>query len=157
MPDARFEEGRDAPVFVTALDSEGLEVISALTQDAIFPVTEMRWQRSQRRFAILLNRFRWEDKTDAERRKRPFERVQSLLVIDDVTKVQSQGINQSDTGMILSLLALSWEAGEDGTGRVVLTVAGDGALGLEVECLDVSLKDVTQPYLAPSGKAPSHE
>ncbi len=33
---------------------------------------------------------------------------------------------------------------------MVLTLAGDGAIALEVEALDVTLKDVTRPYIAPS-------
>jgi hypothetical protein len=38
----------------------------------------------------------------------------------------------------------------------VLTLAGDGAIALEVECLDVTLRDVTRPYAAISGKLPMH-
>ena len=34
--------------------------------------------------------------------------------------------------------------------------AGDGAIGLDVETLDVTLKDVTRPYVAPSRKIPDH-
>jgi hypothetical protein len=36
-------------------------VLSPLVQDAVFPVTEMHGTRAERRFAVLLNRFRWED------------------------------------------------------------------------------------------------
>ena len=38
----------------------------------------------------------------------------------------------------------------------MLTLAGDGAIALEVEALEVTLQDVTRPYRAPSGKAPAH-
>ena len=155
--DATFDEGAERPVFVTATDAEGLEVISALTQDAVLPITEMRWEPNKRRFALLLNRFRWEDRLAAERRGRPYERVQSLLVADDVTHVRSQGIDRADRDTVLSLLALSWAPGEDGSGTLTLTLAGDGAVELAAECLDVTLRDVTRPYLAPSGKAPTHD
>jgi hypothetical protein len=40
----------------------------------------MKWDRKRRRFAVLLNRFRWEDREAAERR--PPERVRALLVIE---------------------------------------------------------------------------
>ena len=40
---------------------------------------------------------------------------------------------------------------------MLLTLAGDGALRLEVEAIEVTLKDVTRPYRAPSGKVPHHE
>ncbi|MHC0054507.1 DUF2948 family protein [Actibacterium sp. D379-3] len=155
--DARFEDGGAQPLSLKALEAADLEVISSLVQDAVFPVTEMAWRPRERRFALLLNRFRWEDRVDAERRGRPYERVQSVLAFDDVAGVASQGVDRGETDMILSLLSVAFEPGEDGTGRVVLTLAGDGAIALDVECLDVTLKDVTRPYLAPSRKVPVHE
>ena len=154
--DATFEEGREAPLYLAALDPDDLQILSALAQDAVFPITEMRWQPRASRFALLANRFRWEDLTAAERRQRTPERVQSLLVIDNVLTVASQGIDRSDSDLILSLLAVSFTPGEDGTGEVLLTLAGDGAVRLEVEALEVTLKDVTRPYAAPSRKVPKH-
>ncbi len=154
--DATFEDGREAPLRLLAQDVADLEIVSALTQDAVFPATQMRWQKAQRRFVLLLNRFRWEDVVAAAHRRRPVERVQTLLVIEDVQAVQVQGLTQDDKDMVLSLLALDFEAGEDGMGRLLLTLAGDGAIALEVETLNLTLKDVTQPYLAPSRKTPRH-
>ena len=154
--DASFEDGREQPLRLKALDAEDLAVMAALIQDAVFPSAEMKWDAKARRFAILLNRFRWEDVENARLRKRDYERVQSLLVIEDVMKVQSQGVDKSDPDMVFSLLSLTFTPGEDGTGRVELTLAGDGVIGLDVETLEVLLRDVTRPYVAPSAKAPSH-
>ncbi|WP_170359514.1 DUF2948 family protein [Ruegeria arenilitoris] len=156
MTDASFHDGREAPLNLGAEDAEDLQVISTLAQDAVFPVTEITWQPSQRRFGLLLNRFRWEDKDAATRRDRPFERVQAVLVFDSVLSVASQGIDRSDKDMVMSLLSIDFEAGEDGAGQVLLTLAGDGAIRLKVEALDATLKDVTRPYKAPSGQAPHH-
>lgn len=156
MQDASFEDGREVPLNLGALDAEDLEVLSSLAQDAVFPVTEMRWRKAERRFALLLNRFRWEDCEAAERRGRTYERVQSLLVVDNVMAVASQGVDRSDRDLVLSLLSVAFEPGEDGTGHVLLTLAGDGAIRLSVEALEVSLRDVTRPYRAPSGQAPDH-
>lgn len=155
--DARFEDGREAPLNLGALDQDDLQVLSALVQDAVFPVAEMTWRAKERRFAILLNRFRWEDRDNAEKRRRDVERVQSLLVIENVQKVASQGVDRADKDMILSLLSLAFEPGEDGTGDVMLTLAGDGALRLTVEALELSLRDVTRPYIAPSKQVPDHD
>lgn len=155
--DARFEDSREAPLNLGALDAEDLQVISALVQDAVFPVTEMTWRAKERRFAILLNRFRWEDRENAEKRRRDVERVQSLLLVENVLSVASQGVDRSDKDMILSALALDFEAGEDVNGAVTLTLAGDGAIRLSVEALEVSLKDVTRPYVAPSKQVPDHD
>lgn len=156
MTDATFEDGGESPLNLGALSRDDLPVISSLVQDAVFPVTEMRWQTAKNRFALLLNRFRWEDSDAAEARGRAYERVQSLLVVDSVLSVSSQGVDRSDKNVILSLLDVSFEPGEDGAGHVILTLAGDGALKLSVEALEVSLRDVTRPYQAPSGKQPCH-
>ncbi|HKL70992.1 DUF2948 family protein [Salibaculum sp.] len=154
--DARFEDGAERPLRLRALDANDLSVISGLVQDAIFPGSEMRWDRSARRFGLLLNRFRWEDAPRAEAQGRAYERVQSVLAFEDVLSVQSQGVAPGDSETILSLLAVRFEPGEDGTGQVLLTLAGDGAIRLEVETLEAVLRDVTRPYAAPSGARPNH-
>jgi len=152
--DAKFEDGAEAPLNLGAMDPEDLQVVSSLSQDAIFPITEMTWRPGERRFAILINRFRWEDQG---RTRHAPERVQSLLVIDNVLRVASQGIDRNDRDTVLSLLSVTFEPGEEGSGHLILTLAGDGAIRLEIEALDVTLKDVTRPYRAPSGKAPNHD
>lgn len=154
--DARFEDGADRPLRLIAADADDLQVVSALTQDAVFPISEMSWDARARDFALLLNRFRWEDAQAAGKRGRDVERVQSVLLFRDVAKVQSQGVDRGEKDVVMSLLSVSFEAGEDGAGRVVLTLAGDGAIALDVEAINVTLKDVTRPYLAPSRKTPDH-
>ena len=151
--DARFEDGREAPLNLGAMDADDLQVISALSQDAVFPITEMRWQAKARQFALLLNRFRWEDEGKA--RHAP-ERVQSVLAFDNVLSVSSQGIDRSDADVVLSLLSIRWEAADQTSGDILLELAGDGAIRLRVEAIEARLKDVTKPYVAPSKRAPEH-
>lgn len=157
MTDARFQDGGEAPLRLVAQDAEDLKVLSTLVQDSVLPVTELKYDAKRRRFALMLNRFRWEDRTEAEQVGRAYERVRSVLVVEDVRKVQSFGIDRAEKGLVLSLLSINFEPGEDGTGRVILTLAGDGAVALEVEALDLRLDDVTRPYRAPSGKVPTHD
>ena len=149
VEDARFEDGGEKALRLKALEPDELPVIASLVQDAVFPGSEMTWDRRGRRFALLLNRYRWEA-------GRSPERVQSVLTIEDAVRVASQGVERGDGDMVLSLLTLAWEPGEDGTGACVLTLAGDGAIRVEVEALEVTLTDVTRPYVAPSGKRPEH-
>ena len=156
MADARFEDGAERALSLKAETPEDLAVISALVQDAVLPIGEMRWDAGGRTLAVFLNRFRWEDRAAADREGRPYERTRALLVLGNVTHVASQGIDRTDKDLILSLLTLGWEPGSEGTGRLILTLAGDGAIAASVECLDVTLRDVTRPYLAPSGHAPHH-
>jgi hypothetical protein len=157
MTDARFQDGGEGPLRLIAQDAEDLKIIAALVQDAVLPVTELKYDAKRRRFALMLNRFRWEDRTQAEQVGRAYERVRSVLVVEDVRKVQSFGFDRADKDLVLSVLSMSFEPGEDGTGRVILTLAGDGAIALDVEALDIRLDDVTRPYRAPSGKVPTHD
>lgn len=149
--DARFEDAQERPLRLQAQDVDDLTILSALLQDAVFPITEMRWQPKKRRLGLLLNRFRWEDAGNHAP-----ERVQSLLVIDGVLAIASSGIDRAEADTILSLLSLSFEPTGDGAGHVLLTLAGDGAIRARVEALDLTLKDVTRPYSAPSRSTPRH-
>lgn len=150
MTDARFEDGEDKPLNLGAFGAEDLGVISALSQDAVTMVGDLHFDQKRREFALLLNRFRWENRTPAP------ERVRAGLLFRDVMGVKVQGIDHSEAETVLSLLSIGWEAGEDGAGRVVLTFAGDGAIALEVEALDATLRDLTRPWAAPSGRTPQH-
>ena len=41
MSDARFEDGAEQPLRLMAQDADDLAVLSALLQDAVFPIIEM--------------------------------------------------------------------------------------------------------------------
>ena len=156
MMDAEFSDGAERPVNLGALDADDLGVISALVQDAVLPATEIKWLRRDRKLALLVNRFRWEDVDQAKSQRRPVERVQSLIVINDVNGVASQGVNPRDADVILSILSLDFDGVADGAGALTITLAGDGAIRANVDALDVTLRDVTRPYIAPSGNVPQH-
>ena len=152
MSDARFEDGMDKPLRLIAFDAEDLQVVSAMTQDAVWPAAQMAWHSKERRFAVLLNRFRWEAHSASQA-----ERVQSVLSFEDVKAVQTQGFDQRDSDLILSLLSITFIPATDGTGTCLLTLAGDGAIRLEVEALEAGLRDVTRSYVSPAKRAPSHD
>ena len=157
MADARFEDGGEGPLRLVAQEAGDVPVISALLQDAVLPVGEMRLDRKRRRLVALVNRFRWEDREAAKTAGRGYERVRSLLTVEDVLAARVQGVDLAAQDVVLSILSLEFVAGEDGMGRLILTLAGDGAVALEVEVLDLRLEDVTKPYYAPSRHAPDHE
>jgi len=162
MTDARFEDGAEAPLRLLARDAQDLRVMSALLQDAVLTGADMQFSRQKRRFALLVNRFRWEDEAFARAAGRRFERVRAVLAFSDVVGVAHQDLSR-DAQTVLSLLSVEFTPDGDsapgepsGPGRVLLTFAGDGALALDVECLEVELSDVTRPYAASAGQAPRH-
>ena len=170
MSDARFEDADERPLRLLARDSDDLRVISALVQDAVLTGADLGYQRRTRRFSLLINRFRWEIQSGEPATDRPAERVRSLLVFNDVLRVRQQGLEARDPDTVLSLLAIDFtpaqaQASDDdatGTdpaatpGRVTLVFAGDGAVALDIDCIEVHLGDVTRPYNAPSRLVPEH-
>lgn len=156
MMDASFSDGAENPIRLRAENADDLTVISALLQDSVGQNSETSWQPKKHRFALLLNRFRWEDEAAAKTQGRPFERVQSTLVINGVLKVGGEGVDPKDKEQIFSLLSLSFTPTEDGAGTLSLLLSGDGAIHLSVECLDITLTDVSRPYLARAKHEPAH-
>lgn len=158
MPeDARFQDADQAgPLRLMAESEADLPVIGALVQDGVVQASDMSFMQRGRRFAMLINRFRWEDRDAAQLSGRPLERVQSLLFVDSVLGVKTQGIQPGDPDTVLSLLSVDFEQGEDAAGVLTVTFAGDGALRFDVECVDVKLKDVSRPYEARAQRVPDH-
>ncbi len=155
--DAGFNDALDRPLNLGAQDAEDLQVISSLTQDAVLTVDDLKWNRAERQLVFLLKRFRWEDVELAKQQGRDPERVQSLLVIQNATGLASQGIDRKQADIVLSLMSLEFSGAVDGVGDLILTFSGDGALKVQVDGLDVALRDVTRPYVAPSKQVPNHD
>ena len=155
--DAGFNDALDRPLNLGAQDTEDLQVISSLTQDAVLTVDDLKWSRAERQVVTLLKRFRWEDVELAKQQGRDPERVQSLLVIQNATGLASQGIDRKQLDIVLSLMSLEFSGAEDGVGDLILTFSGDGALKVQIDGLDVALRDVTRPYVAPSKQVPNHD
>jgi hypothetical protein len=154
--DARFEDGAEQPLRLRAETADDLQVLATLVQDAVGQTTDIAWMPRRRRLALLVSRFRWEDAARAGRQGRPFERVRALLVVENALRVRASGINPRDRDLVVSILTLDFAPGEDGTGVLRLTLAGDGEIAVDVEALEVTLTDVTRPYAAQSGVEPSH-
>jgi len=155
--DAGFNDALDRPLNLGAQDAEDLQVISSLIQDAVLTVDEINWNRMERQAVFLLKRFRWEDVELAKQQGRDPERVKSLLVIQNATGLASHGIDRKQTDAILSLMSLEFSGAEDGVGDMILTFSGDGAMKVQIDGLDITLRDVTRPYVAPSKQVPHHD
>lgn len=159
MTDARFEDGAvfaDQPLRLVMASAEDLDVVSSLVQDAVGKTGEISWMPRRNRLVMLLNRFRWEDREAAEKSDRKFERVRTALIFDSARAVRSRGLDPKDGETTYAILRLSWEPGEDAEGRIVVMLAGDGDLAVDVECVDGQLTDLSRPWEAHARAAPDH-
>jgi hypothetical protein len=122
-------------------DEDDLKVVSALLQDAAVLAGDVGYDAPRRRLALIANRYRWEAKQRT--------RVRAALTVGGVMKVQRKGW-PADGATVLDLLALR----RDGE-ALLLDFAGGPSLRLEVECVDLLLEDITDPWGA--GSTPRHE
>lgn len=132
-----------------AQDAEDLAVISAALQDAVAKIGDIRWDAQGRTLTLACNRFRWEAGG-----KKTGERVRAALQLGDVTGVQARNLKRDAKGAIVELLAISFEPAEAPGGTVLLTFAGGGDLRVGVDCLDLVLADVSEPWATP--RRPGH-
>ena len=155
--DARFEDGEQKPLNVGAFDTRDLEIVSSLIQDSILPTSEIKWLSNSYKLALLINRFRWEDKRSAMSQRRSPERVQSLLMISNIRAISSSGFSPKQKDKVLSILSISFDGDDGGFGNVLIILSGNGGIRVGVDALEINLRDVTMPYMAPSGLSPWHD
>ena len=155
--DARFEDGEEKALNIGAFDKSDLEIVSSLMQDSIFPANEIKWLHNSGKLALLVNRFRWEDKDLDLSQGKIVERVQSLLMISHVKSVSSSGFSPKQKDKVLSILSISFDGDDGGFGNVLIILSGNGGIRVGVDALEINLRDVTMPYMAPSGLSPWHD
>jgi hypothetical protein len=136
---------------LAAADAEDLEILSARLQDAAGKLKDFVLLPKQRRFAAMLNRYRWEDAKGAG------TRVRAVLRFDGVSRVQSFNVKRGASEAVVSVLAIRFTPNSEGdpAGLVELVLAGGGSIRLTVECIDAELADQTGPWAARA--RPSHE
>ena len=153
--DASFLEGADSALYLGAFTPEDVEVISTILQDSIFCINDLAWLKKKRQVVVLVNRFRWENKSEYIDKNSDPERVNSLLIIDNVLNISSQGIDRSDSSVPLNLLNLDLKKTKKNI-FLTLLLSNFGAIRFELDAIELSIKDVTRPYKANSENIPFH-
>lgn len=133
---------------LVALDEQDLGIVSACVQDAVMKVGDLEFLPAAKRFVMPMNRFAWEKKSSFFRRHN--ERRQSVLHFDRVLGAKLSGISRDKPDEVLSLLAISFVPLSEPAGIVELIFAGDGAIMLEVECIEARLADLGSAWEAAS-------
>ena len=134
---------------LVALDREGLGVISAHIQDTCVKRVDMTWLPKQRRFLIAGMRYDW-----VGAKTGPEERVSSVLRFDRVLKVSHLGLTEIDSDATLNLLGMTFEKTEPPAGIIILAFADGALVRLDVECVEVELRDMA--HRVPAQACPGH-
>jgi hypothetical protein len=156
-PDARFEDAPLAsrPLRLKAESAEDLAVLSSLLQDAVGRAGDIAWHQKQRRLVMLVNRFRWEAGAETGP-SGAGERVRTAVSVESALSVRARGLDPKAKAQVFELLAILFQPSEGCAGTLTLTLAGGAEIAVELECLDLALADLTEPWPAKASQAPRH-
>lgn len=135
------------PLKLRAASEEDLVVISSVLQDAITRVGDIHFRPNARTLTLRLSRYRQEETETPGR-------VLTGLRFDGVLSLKSKGINQSDPDGYAVLLSITYETVSAPAGRLALIFAGGGEIRADIEALDVTLADISEPRR--TDKTPLH-
>jgi hypothetical protein len=132
---------------LVALDPDDLAVVSAHLQDALLRVGDIVYLPKERRFVVQTRRFDWEASAP--------QRRLTCMHFEHVTGVRVRGIDQADKDAVLNLLAISFDERDAPSGTATLIFAEGGAIQVDLECIEMQMKDIGPVWAAES--RPSHE
>lgn len=144
------------PLKLLARDQQDLEVVSAILQDAVVPVSGLAFKAGEKRFQAYLCRFCWDEvpdqagqEGDSPLRPACYERVRCTLDIFGAEAIKTSGFDPSDESLMLDLLALL----VDPQG-LSLVFAGGGKIG--IRATDCKIRRRITVNLIFTRKKPSH-
>ena len=137
-------------VKLAATDQEDIAVLSALLQDSVIPISEMIYLAAESRFALVANRFRWEDASAEKISGQIYDRVRCGVTFDRVTAVRRRNFDHAKRGQMFDLLAL-----QATIAYVDLVFAGGATIRLEVEKIQCHAEDFGDPW--PTQWRPEHD
>ncbi len=125
-----------------ALDEQDLSVISAHLQDSVVRVGNFDYSPRTKQFACVVNRFDWISAGKGFGMMKSYQRRQSGLRFERVLSVRTFKIDWKAKDDVLSLLALNFKKGDPPGGWISLLFSGGGIIELNVECIEVELRDL---------------
>jgi len=121
-----------------AQNDEQLTILSSLAQDSIIKSNEMGYDKKNKRFALLMNRYRHEEENPS--------RIRTAIHFDYVESVKSVGIDKESKDEILVLLAIRFEIKSKPSGLIFLEFSNNKSISLDVESIEAFLTDMGEPW-----------
>ena len=121
-----------------AQDDEQLTILSSLAQDSIIKSNEMGYDKKNKRFALLMNRYRHEEENPS--------RIRTAIHFDYVESIKSVGIDKESKDEILVLLAIRFEIKSKPSGSIFLEFSDNKSISFDVESVEAFLTDMGEPW-----------
>ena len=125
-------------------NEEDLKIISAYLQDSVVIIKDIVFLKKNRTFIMILNRFMWEDVEKGVFRQN--KRVRCALKFEEVTKVQSQNINQKNKNNPLEYLAIKSSLIFDNIFKIKIFFSGGGIITIISEVIEVTMNDLGKSW-----------
>jgi hypothetical protein len=128
------------PLFLLAMDSEDLSIVSAHMQNAVVRIGEMAYLPAEQRFVLMAARYDWLAAPQQA------QRVRAGLHFDHVTRVTQSGVDQNAPQQALNLQSLLFKPfsgeGQQPTGHILLAFQSGATVRLDVECIEAQMRDI---------------
>lgn len=128
-----------------AKDHDDVQVVSAIVQDAIAPVCDMTYSGLEKNFVMVVHRLRREVES-----QEGLQRICCAINLQGIEKVQLLGINLSQQGRMLDLLAVIPESE-----TITFIFAGEAKIRLQLGDWSMIVEDFGETW--PAQCNPCHE
>ena len=122
-----------------ALDQDQLTILSSLTQDSIIKADDIGYDKSSKRLALLMNRYRHEESESS--------RIRSALHFDYVDSIKFLGIDLGSSKDILVLLTIKFITTSKPSGSIFLEFSDNKSLTFNVENIEAFLTDIGESWV----------
>ena len=124
---------------LVAKTKDDISVLSAHLQDSIVNVSDIAKLEKNKILLIQLNRFMWEDVEKGVFRKN--KRIRTILKFENVLKVFSKNIDQTQKDKFLDFLTIETNQMPDNNYEMKIVFAGDSIIKIISEVIEVTLDD----------------
>ena len=132
---------------------QDIKVISSLLQDSLVSNADIYFERTQKTFAFIANRFCWE-RVSSKNSDFSYYRVLSGVNIQNVISVKQKNLIQkknNETALFYNLLTIEYDSVSN---EITLIFSQEISVKLNISKLNLFIRDLNEPY--PTKQIPEH-
>jgi len=132
---------------------QDIKVISSLLQDSLVSNADIYFERKEKTFAFIANRFCWE-RVSSKNSDFSYYRVLSGVNIQNVNSVKQKNLIQkknNETALFYNLLTIEYDSAFN---EITLVFSQEISVKLNISQLNIFIRDLDEPY--PTQQIPDH-
>ena len=143
----------DKVVSLRCEKDQDIKVISSLLQDSLVSNADIYFERKDKTFAFIANRFCWE-RVSSKNSDFSYYRVLSGVNIQNVNSVKQKNLIQkknNETALFYNLLTIEYDCVPN---EITLVFSQEISVKLNISQLNIFIRDLDEPY--PTQQIPDH-